>query len=120
MSKELQELGQWKVGVSVLIRQNAIGGDQESIVRLEKITDGRGGTIFADGKMFDLSGCQRGGDRWYSAHASIATEADAIRIRGKNARYRLSIFNWKNLDPVKATEIEKLLNASGIDTRTKK
>ena len=118
MSKELTELGEWKVGQKVLLRFGNMG--QESITSITRITDGRGGTIYLNDMAFNVNGSQRGGGVWDRSHISVGTEADVIRIRGKNARYRLSKVSWMELDPAKAIEIEKLLNDNGIVTRNEK
>lgn len=114
MAKELTELGQWKVGQKVLLTTGNIR--QESIVPITKITDGRGGTIYVGNMLFDIMGAQRGNDIWYKSYIAPATEEDAMRIRGKNSRHRLSKVKWLELDPKKAIEIEKLLNDNGINT----
>lgn len=119
MAKELQELGQWKVGMSVLLKKGG-GITSESIVPITKITDSREGTIYASNMLFDIQGWQRGGDVWHKSYITPATEEDSIRIRGINARYRLSQVKWLDLVPSKAIEIEKLLNDNGIETRAKK
>jgi hypothetical protein len=117
MSKELTELGKWKVGQNILVSGNY---GYEAIRPITKITDGRDGTIYAAGLLFDVNGRQRGNDLFTArSYIEIATEADAINIKGKNARKRLSKYDWIKLDPVKAIEIEKILNDNGIETREK-
>jgi len=122
MAQELQELGQWKVGQAVLVHGGANG--YESVTPILRITDGRGGTIYAHAYSvetpFDLNGNQRGGDTWHKYYIQPATDADRTRIRGKNAIYRLSKIVWSQLTPEKAIEIEKLLNDNGIETKAKK
>lgn len=116
MAKELQELGQWKAGMYVIVHGGGLD-NSESIVPITKITDGREGTIYADNTLFDIQGWQRGGNTWDRRHIAPATEEDRIRLLGKNARYRISKVKWLALDPAKAIEIEKLLNDNGIQTR---
>lgn len=112
-AKELQELGEWKVGQEVLIRGSGL-----SIRPITRITDGRGGTIYAGDNSFDKNGRQRGGDGWlYLRYITPVTEEDRIEITGKNARFRISHVEWHNLEPSKAIEIEKLLNENGIKTK---
>lgn len=117
-AKELQELGQWKVGQAVLLTMGG-ANNTESVVPITQITDGRGGTIYVGDYLFDANGHQRTSNEWTRAYIQPAVEADITRIKGKNARYRISKVDWRSLDPVKAIEIEKLLNANGIETRTK-
>ena len=115
-TQELQELGGWKVGMTVLVTEGG-AGNYESITPITRITDGRGGTIYAKNLSFDIHGRERSGDSWHITHIQPATDEDRIRIRGKNARHRLSKINWNELDPKKAIEIEALLNANGIVTK---
>jgi hypothetical protein len=112
-AKELQELGQWKVGQYVTI--NSRYG--KSICPITKITDGRGGTIYAGNSKFDERGNLRGGDIWNTETITLATDEDRIEIKGRNAKYRLSEVDWSKLNNSKAIEIEKLLNDNGIKTR---
>lgn len=117
IAKELQEIGEWKVGQKVLV----VGGriNREGIYPIERITDGRGGTIYVGNTSFNAtSGRQIGGDTC-AFYMRAATEEDYLRIRGKNAAYRLSQIQWSKLDPAKVIEIEKLLNDNGIDTKKK-
>lgn len=130
-TKELQELGKWKVGQKVLITGSGGSGGYEAVRPITRITDGRGGTIYVDIKpqiahsityvphelSFDEHGSERGGDTWSRKHIDIATEADTIRIKGKNAMKRLACVEWQNLTPEKALEIEKLLNDNGVTTK---
>ena len=115
-TQELQELGEWKVGLPVLLTKGGIGS-YESITKITRITDGRGGTVYAGDLSFDIHGRGRSGDKWHSANIQPATEEDRIRIRGMNARNRLSKIKWHELDPKKALEIETLLNSNGIVTK---
>ena len=118
MSKELTELGQWKVGQMVLVIGSMNSG-YEGIKPISRITDGRGGTIYVEDKAYDIYGGLRGGDTWNKWNIQPATDADAIRIRGTNARRRIANFKWNDLDPAKAVEIEKILNDNGIITKVK-
>ena len=117
MSKELTELGEFKVGDKVCI-EGDLG--RKCISTITKISDGRGGTIYASEMLFDKNGSQRGADTWHKSYMRVATEADVIDIRGKNARNRISKYKWLDLDPAKALEIEKLLNDNGIVTKEAK
>ena len=115
MAKELKELGKWEVGQAVVIE-----GFRGSLrIRcIERITDGRGGTIYVDGVSFRQSGSQRGGDGWHFLHIKIATNEDRIKIKGMNSRQKLCQYKWQTLELEKAIEIEKLLEENGIDLTT--
>ena len=113
MTKELTELGNWKLGQKVLVSNNY--GD--SIIAIDRITNGRNGTIYIKDLSFDISGHQRGGGTWNSYIIKPATEEDIIRIKGRNSISRLSKINWSKLSPAKAIEIEDLLNKNGIITK---
>jgi len=119
MTKELTELGQWKVGQKLYIKGSGTTTGYEAILPIDRITDGRGGTIYVGSRLFDINGHQRGSDVWGKVNIREATEADYISIRGKNAKSRISNVNWLKLDAAKAIEIEKLLNDNGIETRQK-
>ena len=118
-TKNLTEIGQWKVGQPVLVQMGG-ASRRESIAPISKITDGRGGTIYVGEQLFDTDGHQRTSDSWNRAFIQPATEADVIRIKGKNARFRIANYDWQNLDPSKAIEIEKLLNENGIETKVRR
>lgn len=115
-TKELQELGKWKVGQKVTVES---GGAMTyiSIRPIDRITDGRGGTVYADGTAYDLHGRQRGRDGYSSARITPTTDEDRIKIAGNNSKYRMGKVNWKEISHEKAIEIEKLLNDNGIETR---
>jgi hypothetical protein len=113
-AKELQELGNWKVGQKVCVSKN--GYDSILVCQIERITDGRGGTVYANDLNFDIKGRERG-EGYHKARIRPATEEDIIRIRGKNALRRIISYGWSELDPAKAIEIEKLLNENGIQTK---
>ena len=112
-TKKLQELGQWKVGQPVLIQGRMI----EAIRPIERITDGREGTIYVCGDSYDIHGRQRGGDIYWSyKNISIATQEDLDRIRGKNAQNQLKRFQWSNLKPEDAIKIrDELKEKYGLD-----
>ena len=114
--QELQELGIWKVGLPVLIRAGGFS-ESESITKIVRITDARDGTIYAGNLAFTSTGRERTSNKIYSAFITPATDEDYLRIRGKNAQYRLSKVNWQKLDYTKAIEIESLLNANGVATK---
>ena len=115
-TKQLQELGKFKVGDSVLIEKNTTG--YKAIKKIEKITSSYGGTIFVDGNKFDQNGHQRG-EMWHGAFIRHATEEDAICIKGSNAKRRILNLKWSEVTPEQALEIESFLNKMGIETKNK-
>jgi hypothetical protein len=115
-TKNLEELGQWKVGQKVYIDKTSSFHGYEAVSPIERITDGRGGSIYVKDMNFDKNGKERG-EGYHKATIRPATEEDIIRIRGNNARSRIKHYDWSELDPAKAIEIEKLLNENGIQTK---
>jgi hypothetical protein len=117
MAKEIQEIGQWKVGMLVIDNGNA--GCPERIMKIDRITDGRNGTIHIGNTAFDINGRQRGGDAW-SMHISPATDEDIHRVKGSVAKRRLGSFNWDSITGDQALQLEQVLMSAGIDIRKKK
>ena len=111
-TKNLQSLGDFIVGEKVLVKNRS----DKYILPIERITDGRGGTIYVGGLSFDAQGRQRG-DVWQTAYISIPTKQDYVNVKGRNAIIRLRKVEWSSLTPEKAIEIEKLLNDNDIKTR---
>ena len=117
MTKQLLELGQWKVGTKVCIfSDKGMGGERLSIRVIEKITDGWGGTVFVNGTKFDKDGMERT-NSYRSDKIVIATDEHSLNIKGYNARHRLKNFKWDELSNPRVIEIEELLNDHGIDLR---
>jgi len=114
-AKELQELGDWKVGQEVYLDQT---NGFKAIKRIERITDGRNGTIYVYGYSFDKQGHQRG-DSWNRLHIVPVTDKHRLSIKGANARRRLTNVEWFKLSNEEAIQIENLLNENGIQTRSK-
>lgn len=115
-AKELQELGEWKVGQKVTVHGGGAWSSL-SIKPIDRITDGRKGTIYVDGNAYDLRGHQRGGDVWYCRRIKPVTDTDILFVRGSNAKTRLKKIDWQKIEDEKAIEIEKLLNENGIQTK---
>jgi hypothetical protein len=105
-AKELQELGKWKVGQKVTLR----GNNSLSIKPITKITDGRGGTIYAGDYKFDERGRERTSDSWHFRTITLTTDEDRLEIAGKNARNKLYQVEWQKLDYREAIAIEQFLN----------
>ena len=116
-AKELQELGQWKVGMRVLHTGSSIGG--ESIYTVSRITDGRGGTIYIGNDAYDIEGSSRGGSTWHHTHISPATAEDIQRIKGKVANSYLRNYDWQELTGEQSLRAEEALKFIGIDIRVK-
>jgi len=117
MAKELQELGNWKVGM--LVYDNGNSYRPESLTRITRITDGRGGTIYVGESSFDINGSQRGSDTWSKQRIQVATPVDLQRIKENNAIERLSRFDWKSLRGDQAVIIQDTLLTLGIDLKKK-
>jgi hypothetical protein len=116
-AKELQELGKWKVGM--LGYDNGSSITSPSVVKITRITDGRGGTLYINSgeKTFDISGNERGGSPWHRRHIEPATEEDLRNIQGRVIKSRLTAFNWRRLSNENAVKVEEFLNQLGIVTK---
>ena len=115
-TKELNELGDWKVGQEVCIEKGGLGGFRR-ICKIERITNGRKGTVYANDRNFDIHGNERG-TGYHQANMTPATDKDRMDIKGANARRRLKNVEWNKLGPLTAIKIENLLNENGIKTKT--
>jgi hypothetical protein len=114
-AKELQELDDWKVGQEVYIEKDTFGMIRR-ICKINRITDGRNGTIYASDFSFDKHGEERGSS-YHRAKMTPATDQHRLRIRGANARRRLQNVEWNTLSDEEAIRIEKLLNENGVKTK---
>ena len=113
-AKKLEKLGDWKVGQEVYIEKDTFGMIRR-ICKIDRITDGRNGTIYASDFSFDKHGDERGSG-YHRAKMTPATDQHRLSIRGANARRRLQNIEWHKLEPAIACEIENCLIAQGIDT----
>jgi len=119
-AKELQELGKWKVGMLGYDNGSSLAGP--SVVKITRITDGRGGTLYINSgrlseKTFDINGNERGGSTWHRRHIEPATEEDLLNIQGMVIKSRLTAFNWRRLSNENAVKVEEFLNQLGIVTK---
>ena len=111
-AKELQELGDFKVGQQVYCESRL----NTSISTIDRITDGRNGTIYVNGTSYDSKGYQRG-DIWATGTITPATEEHKRSMIAKRARYRLARYEWQKLSDDNAIAIEKLLRDNGFDIK---
>lgn len=115
-AKELQELGQWKVGQQVYIE----GSSLRCIKTISRITDGRDGTIYVNDKggigaySFDIHGWERGGNEWRRVHIVPATEEHKKMLKAMWARTRLQAIKWSELSDDKALEIQAMMINAGL------
>ena len=107
-AKEHQKLGEWEVGQEVVVRARGMMA-KDHIALIERITEGRGGTVYVQGQGYDQNGWQRGGDAWGRLHIHSVTQEDRIKIAGEKAKLRLQYFKWNDIDDKKAVEIRTIL-----------
>ena len=116
MAKELQELGQWKVGQEVLWEA---GGASlgKSIEVIERITDGRGGSIYLkdnSGSGYDSNGFSRNGGAFHRAYITPMTPELKAQITVESRRQKLSRFDWKNLPDEQINQVITFMREKGI------
>ena len=112
-AKELTELGQWKVGQEVVLSYPA-PQDRETIKTIERITDGRNGTIYVDNMAFDLHGRQRNSNSWTFFSISVVTPDIKEGIIKKNRRIKLRQFDFKSLTFDQASDLVLKMREMGI------
>lgn len=115
-TKELDKLDKWEKGQTVIRFSSGLGAC-DSIVKIDKITDGRGGTIYVGTEKYDSNGWARGDFGYHRPHIKIATEEDIARVRGQNASRRLARFDWTKLEPAEAYRIYELLKTNGVNIK---
>ena len=109
MAKELQELGQWKVGMEVFVN-----GNNGSIAKITKITDAWDGTIFIDTVKFDVRGSQRTNDAWHSLSIEPLTPAIKENFERDMRRRKLLKFDLKSLTSDQIDSIVFFMREKGI------
>ena len=109
MAKELQEFGQWKVGMEVFVH-----GKNSSIAKITKITEAWGGTVFVDTLKFDVSGSQRTNDAWNSLSIVPLTPAIRDNFQRDIRQRKLLQFNFKALTSDQVDEIVFFMREKGI------
>ncbi len=92
----------WSVGQKVILC-GSMG--YRSVKTIDRITDGRGGTIYVGKDSFDKSGSLRGGDTWNRTHIEPATEVEIQKIRASIIKKKLKDFDWRTVSDDDATKI---------------
>jgi hypothetical protein len=102
---ELKELGDFKTG-QVVVYESGIGvGATKSLVKIDRITDQWGGTIYVGKQKFASMGGLRSSNAWSTASITPATDALKIQIAGDRARNFLrdqKFQDYSDNDAVKA------------------
>ena len=112
-AKELKELGEWKVGQEVIVYGSGFA-HTNTISKITRITDGRGGTIYIEKTAYDRWKHERTSDSWYSKYIKIATESDKEEVIQESQKRKLDNFKWNTLPGSLATEIITLMRNKGI------
>lgn len=81
----------WTTGQQIIVYG---GMGYRKITKIDRITDGRDGTIYVGKDAFDKHGSMRGGDIWNRSHIVPATEKEIQEIRDLQAIRKLESFNW--------------------------
>lgn len=115
-TKNLDELGQWKVGMEVYHDSNLRGFVVGKIVR---ITDGRDGTIYvtfgSDTETpYDKNGNERGAGTWSKTYIYPLTVEKKNEIILYNRKEKLKSFKWNDLTVEQASEIVVFMREKGI------
>jgi len=109
MAKELQELGQWKVGMEVFVN-----GKNPYITKITKITEAWEGTIFVDTLKFDVRGYQRTNDAWNSRSIQPLTPAIKENFHRDIRKLKLLKFDFKSLTSDQIDSIVLFMREKGI------
>lgn len=81
------------------------------ITKIDRITDGRGGTIYVGKEAFDKYGRLRGGDTWSRTSLEPATEELIREIKADFCKRRLNEFDWLSLPDWLAINLVETLTA---------
>jgi hypothetical protein len=111
-AKELTELGQWKVGQEVSLH----GDHYRSTHLIERITDGRGGTIYLDNTFstFDANGRIRSSSSWDTQRIEPMTPEIKEGIIKANRRNKLKNFDFASLTFDQASDLVLKMREMGI------
>ena len=99
----------WSVGQKVIFR-GAMGA--VSVKTIDRITDGRGGTIYIGKDAFDATGSLRGGGTWSQTHIEPATEVEILKIRASIIKRKLKDFDWRTISDEDASTIIAYIRAN--------
>lgn len=109
-TKELTELGQWKVGQEVVVH----GKHYRSSAVIDRITDGRKGTLYIGKNAYDVGGHSRGTDIWNGSHIEPMTPKIKESIIKRNRANRLNNFNFGSLTIDQLSDIYLKIKEMGI------
>ena len=100
----IETLGKWKVGQEVIIQR--IHGTN-AIERIDKITDGLGGTIFVNKTRYTEAGHERG-NSWCSSMIIVATSEEKNKVYRARERRLLQRFDWSSIDDATIQDVYKV------------
>lgn len=126
-AKDLQELGQWKVGNKVIVSHRGSSLQPDYTAPISRITDGRNGTVYIKVKRsleeieraYDKNGFERGGDVCSSSIIEPATPEKIEKLVAERTKIRLRYFDWNKLTDTQALQLDTYLASIGINIRTK-
>ena len=115
MAKELTELGEWKVGMEVIVYSQL----HSSVHKISRITDGHGGTIYVpvsdkSTMAFDSLGNLRSADPWAQVHIQAATPELKTEIQMKVRQNKLFRFDLNELTLQQASDLVIHMREQGI------
>lgn len=115
-TKNLDELGRWKVGMDVYHTCNLRGFVIGKVVR---ITDGRGGTVYVtfgnpSESAYDINGNERGCGTWSKTYLYPLTIEKKNEIALSIRKEKLRSFKWDDLTVEQASEIVLFMREKGI------
>jgi hypothetical protein len=88
---------------------------------IDRITDGRGGTIYVEKDAFDKNGNLRGGGTWCQTRLEAVNEENLRQFRETVARNNLVYFKWNTIPGWMAIDlIEYMKKDSRVDFKTGK
>ena len=112
-TEELTQLEGWSVGQVVAEEGRGASLTSPKLVKITRITSGRGGTIYIGNQAYDKSGFSRGTDTWGGMKISVATPEVVRAIHAKRAKAFLHSVHWDSLTDDQAltmyTEYRKLI-----------
>jgi hypothetical protein len=112
-AKELTELGPWKVGQEVALSYPS-PQNRDAIKSIERITDGRNGTIYVDNMAFDVHGRERTSNQWTFHSISVLTPEVKENIIKTNRKNKLVQFKFSSLTIDQASNLVLKMREMGI------